>query len=54
MTVVSYDDLKPLGQIIYARREDGAITNATVQLYASKVPPKIPQDNADFIILTFP
>lgn len=52
MTITSSDDLTYLGQIIYARREDGIITNETVQLYATRG--KIPQDNADFIIATFP
>ena len=48
MTITSYDQLSPLGKIIYVRYLDGTVSDATLALYVSKG--KITQDEADFMI----
>lgn len=49
MTITSYDQLSPLGKIIYVRYLDGTISDATLSLYLSKG--KITQEEYDFIYL---
>ena len=48
MTITSYDQLSPLGKIIYVRYLEGAVTDAQLATYVSRG--KISQEEADFMI----
>jgi len=52
MTITSYDDLSPLGKIVYVRYCGGTITAAQVQLLATNG--KITQEECDWILANCP
>ena len=48
MTIESYEDLSPLGRIIYTKYKSGGLTVAQVESYVSKG--KITAEESAFII----